>query len=74
MLDVIPETYRLERDPDDSLYINLAIAADAQLIVSRDHDLLSLMDLASETGSDFHKRFPTIRILTPPAFLAEITA
>jgi putative PIN family toxin of toxin-antitoxin system len=39
----VPEEYRLERDPKDEPYINLAIVAGAKFIVSRDNDLLDLM-------------------------------
>jgi predicted nucleic acid-binding protein len=59
------------RDPDDSHYVNLALAADAKLIVSRDRDLLDLMDNSIPEGLDFQGRFPSLRILDPVAFLRE---
>ena len=67
-----PETFVYERDPDDAHYVNLALAADAKLIVSRDKDLLDLMDQAKPEGRDFHTRFPTVRILDPVSFLREL--
>jgi hypothetical protein len=42
--------------------------------VSRDADLLELGDLATLNGRDFSSRFPALRILTPPQFLAELDA
>jgi len=72
LLDGFPETFNYSRDPDDAHYVNLALAANASLIVSRDKDLLDLMDPASTTGCDFQKRFPQLRILSPVAFLQEI--
>ena len=58
-------------DPDDSDYVNLAIAAGAKLIVSRDNHLLNLTNPAKPCSAEFRVRFPEIRILQPPAFLAE---
>jgi len=66
----VPEIYRLERDPDDSHYINLALAAEANLITSRDRDLLDLMDTARSEARAFMQQFPQLRILTPDALLA----
>lgn len=39
-----------ERDPDDAHYVNLAITSDARLVVSRDRDLLDLMEDANVDG------------------------
>ena len=68
----IPEVYVLERDPDDSHYINLAIAVGAKLITTRDRDLLDLMDDHREEAVDFIRRFTEIRIITPEALLKQI--
>ena len=68
------EAFNYERDPDDAHYINLALAADARLIVSRDRDLLDLMDSTKPEAADFQTRYPTLRILDPVAFLREVDA
>jgi putative PIN family toxin of toxin-antitoxin system len=66
-LDEIPVVYRLPRDPDDELYINLAVAANASFLVSRDKDLLSLMD-----DDSFRKQFPSLSIVDPKTFLDHV--
>lgn len=68
----VPEAFRLERDPKDSKYVNLALAAEAPYLVTTDRDLLDLMDQSTDTGSAFVKRFPTLRILDPMEFLRAI--
>lgn len=68
----VPEVYQHPHDPDDSHYVNLAIANDARLIVSRDRHLLSLMDLARKEAQDFRRRFPTLRVLDPVSLLGEL--
>jgi putative PIN family toxin of toxin-antitoxin system len=68
----VPNQFVYERDPDDAHYVNLALAADAKLIVSRDRDLLDLMDDRSIDGVDFKRRFPVLRILDPVSFLKEL--
>ncbi|CAN5575974.1 hypothetical protein BH20ACI4_BH20ACI4_16300 [soil metagenome] len=40
----IPNKFKYSRDPDDEIYINLAIETKAAFIVSRDKDLLDLMN------------------------------
>jgi putative PIN family toxin of toxin-antitoxin system len=72
MIDDVPHVFDLPRDPKDAHFVDLAVAADARLIVSRDNDLLSLGDLASAEGRDFAARFPGLEILTPPQLLARI--
>src|SRR6266478_1620645 len=54
LLEGFAETFRYDRDPDDAHYVNLALAAEARLIVSRDRDLLDLMDLKTPQGAEFH--------------------
>ena len=68
-VDVVPHVFDFPRDPKDAHYVDLAVAASAKLIVSRDKDLLSLADESTPEGQDFKARFPGIAILTPPAML-----
>jgi putative PIN family toxin of toxin-antitoxin system len=65
----VPAAFSYPRDHDDEPYINLALAAKAKYLVSRDKDIL---DLA--TDADFHARFPDVIILNPVAFLREISS
>jgi uncharacterized protein len=66
-LDDIPAAFRLDRDPDDEPYVNLAIAAGAGFLVSRDNDLL---DLAKDT--QFIAAHPSLAIVDPVAFLRHV--
>ena len=61
--------FTLDRDPKDEIYVNLAIEAGASYLVSRDKDLLDLMN-----DPDFRSRFPGLTILDPVAFLKELSA
>jgi uncharacterized protein len=63
----VPRTFEYPRDPKDEPYINLAIAANADYLTSRDKDLLDLM-----RDQDFRARFPDIRVLDPVSLLREI--
>jgi len=72
LLTDVPEVFTYKRDPDDAHYVNLALAADAKLIVSRDKDLLDLMDAAKPEAAEFQKRYPALRILSPVGLLREI--
>lgn len=69
MVETMPERYVLERDVKDSIYINLAIAAQAHYLVSRDNDLLDLMEESSMEGQTFRFQFPDLTILDPVALL-----
>lgn len=64
MLSDVPEVFRLERDPKDERYINLAVGSGASYLVTWDRDLLDLMD-----DEGFRQRFPHLIILEPPALL-----
>jgi putative PIN family toxin of toxin-antitoxin system len=60
------------RDPKDAKYLDLAIAAGARVIVSRDNDLLDLMKPDDPHGVAFRAAHPAITILDPAAFLATL--
>lgn len=68
----VPEEYRLDRDPDDEMYINLAIVTNAQFLVSKDKDLLDLMTATNEIASRFRLRYPFLRIVNAAEFVKEI--
>ena len=66
---MIAELYVNPFDRDDSHYINLAIASGADLITSRDGDLLRLMEHALPEAQEFQRRFPQLKILPPERIL-----
>lgn len=70
-LESVPAEFSYDRDPKDEMYVNLALAAGAAYLVSRDNDLLDLMK-ETDTGRDFRKRLPSVTILDPVAFLREV--
>jgi putative PIN family toxin of toxin-antitoxin system len=74
VVQVVPEKFTFERDPDDAKYVNLTLAAGAKYLVTRDNDLLDLMDDANPMGQNFRKRSPGLMILDPVAFLQAIAA
>ena len=69
-----PHVYDVRDDPKDSPYVDLAVAVGAELVVSRDRQLLALMDTATGTGADFRNRFAHLRIATPDALAAQLHA
>ena len=60
------------RDPQDEPYIDLAAAAKAHYLVSRDKDLLSLMTGHSLLCKQFRQKLNPLRIVTPEVFLREL--
>jgi putative PIN family toxin of toxin-antitoxin system len=74
VVDSVPAVFTYERDPDDAHYVNLALAARADLIVSRDKDLLDLGHTMRPEAIEFRRLFPTLRILEPVQFLRELDA
>lgn len=62
----VPAVFQFSRDPKDAHYVDLALAARAKLIVSRDKDLLSLRDATTAYGRNFIAQYPALEILTPP--------
>lgn len=51
----VPERFTHPTDPKDSAYVNLALATNSNLVVSRDRHLLALMDLATAIGHSFRQ-------------------
>jgi putative PIN family toxin of toxin-antitoxin system len=72
MISDVPDVFQHPIDPDDSHYVNLALAASATLITSRDHHLLNLMDESQPLGSDFRKQFPQLEIVRPEELLRRV--
>lgn len=68
----VPETFRYSRDPDDEVYVNLALVTDARYLVTYDRDLLDLMVGSSEEAVSFRHRFPGLQIVDPQAFLTAL--
>ncbi len=70
----VPIVFTYERDPDDAHYVNLAVAVGARYLVSRDRDLLDLMDANRAEARDFRQRFPGLAVLDPVSFLQTLPA
>lgn len=69
LLTEVPPHFTYPRDPKDEKYVNLAVAAGANYLVSRDKDLLDLMEEGRPEGLEFRARFPSLTILDPVSFL-----
>lgn len=69
---LVPHLYTVQRDPKDSKYVNLALAAEAPYLLTTDRDLLDLMKPETPEGADFMQRFPKLKILDPVAFLDQL--
>ena len=70
----VPAVFEFPRDPKDAHYVDLALAVNGKLIVSRDQDLLSLRDATTIAGRNFIARYPTLEILTPPEAIKRLAA
>lgn len=68
----VPNRFKYARDPDDEIYINLAIEPNTAFIVSRDKDLLDLMNAYTLEAKEFRQRFRPLKVIEPLAFLLEI--
>jgi putative PIN family toxin of toxin-antitoxin system len=65
----VPKKFSYPRDEDDEPYINLAVAAGASFIISRDKDLLDLMTGHADECKEFRQRFRPLRVIEPAEFL-----
>jgi len=68
----VPRIFSYPRDPKDEPYINLAVAADADYIVSRDNDLLDLMTGHTDESKEFRQRFRPLRVIDPLTLLGQV--
>src|SRR5271157_2879058 len=67
-IDDILTSYSLPRDPDDEPYLNLALSANANYLVTWDKDMLDLMQ-----DEGFRTQHPQLTILNPVALLQALT-
>lgn len=65
----VPNHFTYTRDPKDEKYINLAVEAKAEYIVSRDKDLLDLMTGITSDCKEFRQKFRPLKIVAPVEFL-----
>ena len=68
----VPHVFDLPRAKQDEPYIDLASAAKADYLVSRDNDLLFLATDHSLIAKQFRRRFHSLHVLNPVAFLAAL--
>ncbi len=68
----VPKNFSYSRDPDDEPYLNLAIEAKADYLVSRDKDLLDLMAGHTDEAKEFRQRFRPLKVIEPLGFLKEL--
>ncbi len=61
--------FQLARDDNDAKFVDLAIVTGAEYIVTRDRDLLDLMQ-----NTEFTSRVPLLRIANPVDFLKVVRA
>ena len=59
-----PSVFSLPRDADDEIFVNLAVAVEAECLVTRDRDLLDLRN-----DAEFFSKFPLLQIVNPVEFL-----
>jgi putative PIN family toxin of toxin-antitoxin system len=65
----VPRAFSYPRDVDDEPYIDLAAAANADYLVSRDKDLLHLMTGHNKECKEFRQKFRHLEIVEPEPFL-----
>lgn len=71
-IEVPPVVFEHPIDPKDGPYIDLAVAAGANVITSRDKHLLNLTNPGIPWSADFRARFPWLRVMSPQALLKEL--
>ena len=70
VIDVIPHAFSLPRDSKDEPYLDLAIAAGADYLLTWNaRHLTYLMNEDSPEGKEFRRRYPKLTITNPVEFL-----
>jgi putative PIN family toxin of toxin-antitoxin system len=70
MIDVVPHAFSLPRDSNDQPYLDLAIAANADFLVTWNaRHLTYLMGQDTPEGREFCRRYPDLTIVDPVQFL-----
>lgn len=73
-IEDVPALFAHPRDAKDSAYVDLAIAANAHVITSRDRHLLALRDPSDPAGALFLAKFGHIEVMTPVELLERLRA
>ena len=68
----VPRVIALPRDPRDEPYLDLAVHAGADVLATRDRDLLDLAGGHDEPAKRLRRLAPALRILTPEGLLGEV--
>jgi putative PIN family toxin of toxin-antitoxin system len=69
LIKSVPAEFKLPRDADDEIYINLAVESNSDFIVTRDKDLLDLMSGFDLVSKEFHQRFRPLKVVESLEFL-----
>ncbi len=70
-----PSSFILPRDPKDEPLIDLAVAGNADFLVTwNERHLTYLMKQDTPEGKEFVRRFPNLDIISPPQFLTHLNA
>lgn len=70
LIRTVPPATPLSRDLDDEAYLNLAVAVEADFLVTFDRDLLDLITGTDIESKQFRQRFRHLRIVRPDEFLS----
>ena len=65
----VPRVVDLPADPDDAVYLNLAIAVGARWLLTNDQHLLAVMATGHESRGQVEAACPGLEIVTPEVWL-----
>ena len=64
IISFVPNEFSYSRDPEDEAYINLAVCAETDYLVSRDKDLIDLIIAFTIKPKNFAKDFARCKLLS----------